>query len=860
MKLFRGRRLIVPILLLAALLAGAGVALSLEKGLPSVHALRDWRPAALTTLTAADGSVIARIGEEKRIVIDYPRIPKDFLNGIIATEDAHFYRHFGVDPFGIARALVSNVRSLRASQGGSTITQQLARNLFLRPDKTMSRKLQEAMLAIQIERQYTKEEILAFYSNQVYLGHGRYGVEAAAEYYFARHARDLSLAQCALLAGLVQGPGTLSPIRHPDRALQRRAHVLERMREEGYVTAAAAGAASAEPLGLLVASEGGAAGRYFVEEVRRYLAQKYGEDALYSGGLTVETTLDPQAQRAAEQAVRDGVMQVERRRGFRTRWKHVDPQGLPDRYRDPAWGAGPPETGRTYPGLVLSASSTSAVVRVGSYRATLGSSAIEWTGRRTPSSVMKAGDLVPLLVTRRIDSENRIEAELGPFPSVEGALVAIDPKSGEIRALVGGFDFERSEFDRAVQARRQAGSAFKPILFSTALDGGMTPAHVLFDEPTVLVDPQTRQSYQPENYYRRYDGLTTLREALEESRNIVSVLLLDEVGYGPVIERARALGITTPLDPYPSMALGSFEVSLLELTSAYSVFPNQGIRVAPHFIRRVRDREGNVLEEANSEVREVMKPETAFEMTWLLKGVTEEGTAAKAMVLGRPLAGKTGTTDDYTDAWFIGTSPSLTCGVWIGTDKRESLGNGETGAAAALPVWIHFFETVLQGKPVEEFERPSGVEFVAIDRRTGRRATASSGCDPKDVILEAFVMGTAPAEICSPEEHYRLSLPYFLQRFEVNERRELIATPEAIAAIIGAARSAVGLSADGSALSVTVEGGLLAVPLALDSDGRTQLKELLAQPPQEPVSSEPQPGLWYGLDGRRAIVREIHRN
>lgn len=857
MAWLRRRRLIVPLLLLLSLLLGGGFALSLEKGLPSVHALRDWRPSALTTLYAVDGSVLARIGDEKRIVIEYNQIPKQFINGIVATEDSHFYHHFGVDPLGIARAVVSNVRAMKwGTQGGSTITQQLARNLFLKSEKTMSRKIQEAMLAIQIEREYTKEEILTFYSNQVYLGHGRYGVEAAAEYYFSRHAKDLSLAQCALLAGLVQGPGPLSPIRHPDRALQRRKHVLDRMREEGYVTTSEQTSANAEPLVLLVASEEDAPGRYFTEEVRRYLVQKYGEDALYSGGLSVETTLDLASERAAEGALRAGVLQVERRRGFRSKWRNVSSQGPLDRYRDPAWAAGPPETGRTYPALIVSLSGTSAILRVGSYRASLAPSDVAWTGRTKLSSVMRTGDLVPFRVVKRIDGESRLEGTIPPSPSVEGALVAIDAKSGEIRALVGGFDFQRSEFDRAVQARRQAGSAFKPILFSAAVDKGMTAAQTLFDEPTVLVDPETKQPYQPENYYKRYYGLTTLREALEESRNIVSVVLLDEVGYRPVIDRARSLGISTRLDPYPSMALGAFEVSLLEMTSAYSVFPNQGVRVEPHFIRRVKDRDGNILEESKAEVREIMKPETAFITTWLLKGVTEEGTAAQAKSLGRPLAGKTGTTDDYSDAWFIGSSPSLTCGVWIGTDKKESLGNGETGAVAALPIWIDFFGAVLKGKPVEEFDRPSNVGLVPIDRRTGKRASADTGCEAKDVVLEAFVEGTEPTALCSANDHYRLTLPYYLQRFEIDDKKELVGTPEAIAAVIQADPSASTLSSDGKTLSVTADGTLLSVPLALDSAAGKRLKALLAEP--LPVSADGSP-VFRGLDGRRATVREIHR-
>jgi penicillin-binding protein 1A len=860
MSLLRRRRFMIPALLALALLLGAGLGLAVDARLPSVAALRDWRPSTVTTIQASDGTVLARIGEEKRIVIEYRQIPPHLIHALVATEDAHFYRHFGVDPLGIARAAVSNVTSLKwRGQGGSTITQQLARNLFLKPDKTYARKIQEAILALQIEREYTKEEILTFYANQVYLGQGRYGVEAAAEYFFGRPARELSISQCALLAGLAQAPDRLAPTRHPDPALKRRAHVLSRMQEEGYITAREARDAGAEPLGLSPSIEANPIAPYFVEEVRRYLLRKYGEEALYRDGLTAETTLEPAAQRAAEQALRDGVLEMDRRRGFRRKWRNVAGKGPLDRYVDPSWSGLSPEADRVVNALVMDASAAAARLRVGAWSVTLAPVDVAWSGRLAMTGVMKPGDLVPLRVRRRLDAEKRLEVETIPWPDVEGAFVAIDSASGEIRALVGGFDFERSEFDRAFQARRQAGSAFKPFLFSVALDSGLTDSDTVFDEPTVFMDPQTKQPYQPENYYRQYYGRTTLREALEESRNIVAVLLLDRVGYKPVIDRARAMGITTPLAPYPSMALGSFEVSLLELTSAYSVFPNQGIRVEPHLLRRVRDRDGEILEEARPEIREVMKPETAFLMTWLLKGVVDEGTAAAARSLGRPLAGKTGTTDDYSDAWFVGFSPSLTCGVWVGTDRKESLGRGETGAKVALPIWMTFFETYLENKPVEEFARPGHVGFAAVDRKTGLRAGAETGCDPADVILDSFLEGSEPSAWCSPVEHFRMRLPYYLHRFDISPKLEIVAPPKEIAAVIQAGRSSIRLLPDGRKLEMTLDGGgTMTVPLALDSAGGRELQRLVAAPPPRPVGSEAE--IYYGLDGRVATVREIHRD
>lgn len=856
MAISRKRTVLVALLLAGSVLVGAGASLSVEQGLPSVDALRDWRPSALTTIYAMDGSVLSRIGEQKRIVIPYDRIPKRFLDAVIATEDQHFYQHMGVDPMGIARALVTNVSSGRLrSQGGSTITQQLARNLFLQPDKTLSRKVQEALLALQIERAYSKDEILTFYSNQVYLGHGRYGIEAASQHFFSRPAETLSLAQCALLAGIVQSPERLSPIRHPDRAMRRREHVLDRLEAEGLITASEAGAARAEPITLLVSNDEGTMGHYFIEEVRRELVKTYGEEALYGGGLSVETTLDPKAQQAAEKALAHGILTAATRRGFRPSWRSVAKEAGLAAYRDPSWPAGPPEPGRAFPALVMSATSTGATVRIDRYHGAIDATQIAWTGRAAVSAVLKPGDLVPVRVETRDDAALRVQVTLIPSPSVEGALVALDPKSGEVRALVGGFDYARSEFDRAVQARRQAGSAFKPFLFSAAIDSGMTASQTLFDEPTVLFDEQTRQPYQPENYYRQYSGLLTLRETLEESRNIASVILLNDVGYAPVIARAHAMGITSPLEPYPSMALGAFEVSLLEMTSAYGVFANQGIRVAPHWIRRVRDRAGNLLQEAKPELQEVMKPETAFVTTWMLKGVAEEGTAARARELNRPLAGKTGTTDDYSDAWFVGFSPSLVCGVWIGTDKKETLGSGQTGAVAALPVWIDFMGAALDGTPPEEFVRPSGVELVPVDRRTGLRASGESGCDVADVILEAFVAGTEPVSYCSDSDHARLRLPYYLQRFPLNARGELVAGADELAQVLQSGPGAR-LASDGGALAFFSENGTATVPLALDQDGRAQLERLLAAPPA-PV--EEGLGPWYGTDGRTARVVPIRR-
>ncbi len=870
---WRTRRGIAAIALAGLLVAvGSGSVFGylLTFDIPEVQHLQDWKPPVVTTIYGADGQVLYQFGAEKRIVVGLDQVPPAFLDALVSTEDTRFYEHGGIDPWGIARAIITDIIRLKKAQGGSTITQQLARSLFLKPEKTMRRKMQEMLLALQIEKSFTKPEILGFYCNQVYMGHGRYGVEASAQYYFGKPAKTMSLAESALLAGLVQRPESYSPLRSPERAKARRNHVLNRMVEEEKITRTQADEAIASEVVVARLPEEDNIAPYFVEEVRRYLDSKYGETTLYEEGLEVHTTLDPAMQKAANAAIFEGLRVLDKRQGFRPIQQNVLKEGGDlASFEGPGWSK-PPVVGKLRTGLVTEVSRRVAVVKLGAFTAKLGPEAIDWTGKSMPSQVLKVGDVAPFLVLALDEAKQELRVKLDQEPLVEGALLAIDPSSGEVRALVGGYDFNRSEFDRSMQSYRQAGSAFKPFVYTAALDSGFTLADTIFDESTVFIDPATGDEYQPNNYYRKYYGVTTLREAMEESRNIVAVKLLNQVGYTKTIEIARRMGISSPLRPYPSMALGTMEVSLIDLTTAYSIFPNQGVRVEPHFIRYVADREGKIREEAKPKVIEVLRADVAYVMTYLLEGVTETGTgAAAARALNRTVAGKTGTTDDLADAWFVGFSPSLVAGVWVGFDQKKTLGEGETGARAALPIWIDFMKQAHSGRPTERFIKPANVVYVPIDRKSGLRATVESNCSV--TMLEAFVEGTEPAKACSEMEHFRLSLPYYLQRFKITRDLEVQIDAEALVRLVNEGQGDVELVSDGRELLVRNDEAETRVPLDIRrADRREAMNDLDAGDedgvpppttrPDVPVGAarqdEGEPR-HFGVDGRPATIIQI---
>jgi penicillin-binding protein 1A len=658
------------------------------------------------------------------------------------VEDADFWKHLGINLWRIPSAAISNFRSGRRSQGSSTLTMQLSRVLFLTPEKTYERKVKEAILAFQIEKNFTKEEIFTLYCNQVYFGHGNYGVEAASEFLYSKPIKDLTLAEAALIAGLPQNPSRLSPLESPERAIQRRNHVIQRMLEEKYVSQEEAARAQAEPLNLHPRKEPPSVAPYFIEEVRKYLEREYGSQQIYQGGLQVYTTLDPGMQEAATRAVRKGLRSLDRKaRGFVPSTVSVLKDGaFPPRIRLDDWDW-PIHQGDVVRGVVLESDRAFALVQIGDYRARVGPEDVAWT-KRAVSDALPRGTVAPFLIASLSEDGGRKEARvtLEQEPKVEGALLALDTHSGAVRAMVGGYDFEKSKFNRATQAFRQVGSAFKPILYSAALErAGFTPATIIVDAP-ISFPSEPGKMWSPHNYDYKFLGPIPLRYAIEQSRNIPAIKTLQTVGIETGIEYARKLGLTGELPPYLPIAIGAGEATLQEMTAAFATFANQGLRMKPMYVTRITDRDGNVIEEARPQGKDAIRADTAYIMTSLLRGVAERGTAARARALKRPIGGKTGTTDDWTDGWFVGFEPSLAAGVWVGFDeKKESLGRGRDGAHTALPIWMEFWAEAMKDKPIEEYSIPGNIVFVPVD---GYGQPGSAGTP--GVRMEAFVAGTEP--------------------------------------------------------------------------------------------------------------------
>ena len=635
-----------------SLLLGAGAAVAalwafmiLPRTLPSVTALETFQPLVGTKIYDDNDELLTELHVERRIFVPLAHIPQALRDAVIATEDKRFYYHWGVDPIGIARAMVQNYRRGRVVEGGSTITQQLTKVLFLTPDKSLERKVKEAVLALELERRYTKDRILEMYLNQVYFGHGAYGVEAAARTYYGKSVAELNVREAALLAGLPRAPTTYSPFEHGEAAKRRREVVLRRLVEYGALKDAEAKRLSRTDLGLIPPERRRTTGQYFLDYVQQTLEAKYGANLVFKGGLNVYTTLSPTMQLAAEQSLRDGLKALEGR-----------------------------------------------------------------TGKGRP----------------------------GEHP--EGAIVTVEPHTGYVRAMVGGYDFFRSEFNRAVQARRQPGSVFKPFIYIAALESGLTPATRVEDAPVSYAVGANGQVWKPENYDRKFRGSTTLQQALEESVNVVTVKVQERVGLNRTIQVARRFGISSPLDVNLSLALGTSDMTLIELTSAYGALANQGQWLPPTTIRYVTDPLGKLLEENLPEPREAVSPETAFVITHMLRGVVERGTGQAAKALGRPVAAKTGTTNDYSNAWFIGYTPRLATGVWVGYDRPRSLGKDETGSRVAVPIWNGFMTKVLGDSPKEDFAMPDRVVLMPVDLDPSNECVR--------VVMMAFVKGTEPAVAC----------------------------------------------------------------------------------------------------------------
>jgi len=659
---------ILIIVLCGTVGVGIGVANWARQDLPSPSSLQTIAPPVKTLVYDVTGKLVHEFYKENRSLVPLRQIPRPMVDAILSIEDRRFYQHWGIDPIRLMGALVQDVIARRPEQGASTITQQLARNLFLTHEKTISRKVKEAILAIRIEQTYTKDEILQMYLNQIYFGEGAYGVDAAARNYFGKSVQELSLPECALLAGLPRNPRDYSPRRDPNRALKRRNLVLAAMVQNKKLSQRQYEAASEAPLGVTKTRMDTRSAPYFMEMVRLYLEERYGSNQLFEGGLRVYTTLDADLQHAAEETLERRLTELEQRTGSKR-----------------------------------------------SRAAILAKSKTAQPSERTQTDYL------------------------------QGAVVALDPTNGQIRALIGGRDFNESNFNRATQAARQPGSAFKPFIYTAAIDNGYTPNEMILDTP-VSFKAGNGEDWSPQNYDHKFRGPVTLRTALAKSLNVPAAKLLQKIGTPQVTSYAHRLGIKSRLGNDLSLALGTSEVNLLELTSSYGVFANQGILTPPVFVLRVEDKNGKILEQTRTTAQEVLSPETALTMTNMMETVLQSGTAAAAhaMGLGVPAAGKTGTTDDYTDAWFVGYTPSLVTGVWVGFDKKQKIGPNMTGAAAALPIWVDIVASATKGKPPQDFPVPNGVVSRTICSQTG--LLANPACPETET--ELFREGSEPTGYC----------------------------------------------------------------------------------------------------------------
>jgi penicillin-binding protein 1A len=766
--------------------------------LPKVDRLADYKPPIVSQVYGDDGSLVGEFYLERRTVVPVEKIPRKLIQAFVAAEDANFYQHKGIDYLGIVRAAFKNLISFSKKEGASTITQQVAKSMLLTPEKKYSRKLKEAILASRMEKTLTKDEILYIYLNQIYMGAGSYGVQLAAETYFGKDVEQLNLAEMAMLAGLPKAPSLYSPIKHFDRAKQRQAYVLERMVKEGYISQAEADHATNTPIVIhskkKVNSDQSA---YFLEQVRIQLEGVYGEDRLYKEGLKIYTTMNAEMQMAAYDSIVNGLKALDKRQGYRGPIKYLAEPEVEDFCKKVEDGIDEAslKAGANYQGVVIGINGAKGdlTVQVGERKGTLPRKNMAWAGKvKLVEAYGKPADdkgkSIPLgsvievaVATPDVNKTGAVFA-LDQEPLAQSALFAMDPKSGAVKAMVGGYDFKRSQFNRAMQARRNAGSAFKPLIYAAAIDKGMTPASIIDDSP-IEYDSGKEKVWAPKNYDNIYRGPVTMREALTNSINVVSVKILESIGVGYAIDYAKKLGITSPLANNLTLALGSSSVTPMELTTAYATIASGGYRVTPYFVTKVTDRDGNVLEEItppqvpvfnmNSSVSEpteenpdgeetatevqhppatiqiqagsltpvpVISPDTAYIMTNLMESVVTRGTGQRAKAVGRPVAGKTGTTNDMKDAWFVGFVPQLVAGVWVGYDQEKSLGASGSGGQAAAPIWTEFMKRAVAGKPVLDFTTPSNITFALINPRSGKLAKAGSEWG----VMECFIAGTEP--------------------------------------------------------------------------------------------------------------------
>ncbi|MFO7990575.1 MAG: PBP1A family penicillin-binding protein [Desulfotignum sp.] len=736
-----------------------GLYFYLSQDLPKINSLGDYQPATVSYVFSDDGRKIGEFYNERRIVIPLSEMPDHLINAFVAAEDSRFREHPGIDIQSIFRAFIKNFQAGAITQGGSTITQQVTKSFLLTPERTYERKLKEAILAYRIEKKFTKDEILFLYLNQIYLGNGAHGVEAAAENYFGKHARELNLAECAMLAGLPQAPSRYSPFQFPDRAKQRQIYTLNRMKEEGMISNMDVTEAIDTPLDIKPRKNWFIERvPFYTEHVRRYVEKKYGADTLYNQGLQIHTAVNIEYQKMGQKAVQKGLLDLDRRMGYQ------GPSGRIPLSEIETFCASEAEKiqesllnqGDIHTGVVLEVNDKKkqTAVRVGNFSGIIRLDTMTWARRpnpkiayyeskvTAPSQVFKPGDIIQVEVKTPSKSGTDYEFTLFQEPVAQGALLSIEAETGHVKAMIGGRDFRDSQFNRAYQSRRQPGSAFKPVIYAAALDKGYTPATVIMDSPLVYEDAARDFIWKPQNYAETFYGPTLFRQALVHSRNVVTIKILQDIGIPYAIEYARKLGITSDISEDLSIALGSSGVSLLELVNAYAVFSNLGYFIEPVFITKIFDRHGNLLETSQLARKKVIDMSTAYIMTHLLESVVTSGTGQRVKALNRPVAGKTGTTNNLYDAWFLGYTPRYTTGVWVGLDQGESMGKGETGSRTASPIWLDFMQQALEGKPVRTFTVPDGVVFAKIDAKTGLLPISES----QETIFECFKEGTVPTE------------------------------------------------------------------------------------------------------------------
>lgn len=773
--------------------------LHVNSTLPKINNLTDYRPPTVTSVFSDDGTKIGEFYKERRIVLPLSEIPQNLINAFVAAEDSRFREHVGIDIISIVRAFVKNMQAGSIVQGGSTITQQVTKSFLLTPERTYKRKIKEAILAYRIDKTFSKDDILFLYLNQIYLGHGAYGVESAAENYFGKHVKDLNLAECSMLAGLPQAPSRYSPFKHPELARQRQIYVLNRMQQEGYISTDEMNQAMSVNLDIKPRKNWfSETVPWYTEYIRRYVIEKYGEDMIYNQGVNIYTAVNIRFQKIAENAVVHGLVELDKRHGYGRALKNVSSLGVDAFSRKIAASlpnGGVLEKDKIYKGVItaIMEDKNSVKVRVGNTMGNIDISEMAWTSKgkdladdaeanvikdNSSDNALKIGDVFLVKALHSIEETSADINETGPDqqentdknikrkkvkektktewmfslelePEVEGALISIEAETGHVKAMVGGRSYQKSQFNRAIQSRRQPGSAFKPIIYAAALDKGYTTSSIIIDSPIAFKDGSSK-IWKPQNYKETFYGPTRLREALVKSRNVVTVKIVQDIGVDYVVDYAKKLGITSPIEKNLSIALGSCGLSLIELVKAYTVFSNLGYLVEPVFVTKIVDRDNNLIESAQSKKEKVIDMSTAYIMTNMMESVVQSGTATRVKKLERPAAGKTGTTNDLHDALFLGYTPRYTTGVWVGFDKEKSLGHGESGSRSAIPIWLEYMKEVLEGKSVMSFNVPEGVVFHNVDPRTGLLSDGEYG----DVIYECFKEGVLPTRsfVQTPEE------------------------------------------------------------------------------------------------------------